>query len=141
MVDINYGLIGSITGIVMIGVFIVMFFAYRARKTPILKVFGSSYFRFEILNPARKTQTVNRLSKDFKINGKLILFNAAGGWYRIMDDRIFLRDNIPTSIYKFGNPVPINVYEVPDAEIAVWDEDLKTMVKVRMSAQELRDAI
>lgn len=138
---INWGLIGGITGIIMIGILIVMFLAYRARKTPILKVFGASYFRFEILNPARKTQTVNRLSKDFKIHGKIILFNASGGWYRIMDDRIFLRDNIPTSIYKFGNPIPINVYETPDAEIAVYDEDMKSMVKVRMSAQELRDAI
>lgn len=139
--EINYGLIGGIISIVLIVVFIVIFFAYHGRKTPILKIFGASYFRFEILSPARKTQIVNRMTKDFKIIGNVILFKAPGGMYKVVDNSIFLRDKIPTAIYKFGNPMPINVYDHPEPIIKVWDEDNKTFVENKMSSQELQDAI
>ena len=118
-----------------------IFFMYKKRAAPVLKMFGSSYFRFEILSPARKTQIINKMTKDFKIVGNVILFKAPGGMYKVMDDRIFLRDNIPTSIYKFGNPLPINVYDNPTPEIAVWDEDNKIFKLNKMSSQELQDAI
>ena len=137
---INWGLIGGISGIVIIIVLLMIFFMYRKRSTPILKMFGSSYFRFEILSPARKTQIVNKMTKDFKIIGNIILFDAPGGRYKVMDDRIFLRDKIPTSMYKFGNPLPINVYDNPEPEIVIWDEDNKTFMRNKMSAQELKEA-
>ena len=40
-----------------------------------------------------------------------------------------------------GNPNPINILEVADPEVEVWDEDGKTFQKVKISAQELLDAI
>ena len=137
---VNWGIIGGVISIALIICFISIFFGYRKRVAPILQIFGSTYFRFEILSPARKTQIVNRMSKDFKIFGNIILFDAPGGRYKVMDDRIFLRDKIPTSIYKFGNPLPINIYDNPDPEVVVWDEDNKTFMRNKMSAQELKDA-
>ena len=138
---VNWGIVGGISGIALIIVFLIIFFAYRKRATPVLKLFGASYFRFEILSPARKTQTINRMTKDFKIIGNVILFKAPGGMYKVIDNSIFLRDKIPTSIYKFGNPMPINVYDHPEPIVKVWDEDNKTFVENKMSSQELLDAI
>lgn len=137
---VNFIVISGLISIVLIIAFIVIYFGYRSRKAPILKVLGSTYFRFEILSPARKLLIVNRMAKDFKIFGSVILFDAPGGRYKVMDERVFLRESIPTSLYKFGNPIPLNIYDHPDPDIVVWDEDGKAFVKNRMSAQELKEA-
>lgn len=138
---INYGLIGGVISIALIICFIMIFFGYRKRAPRILKLFGAEYFTFEIINPARKLQVVNKMVKDFKVHGKVILFASGEHWYRVMEDRLVIRNNRPYSMYKFGNPTPINILDHPDSEIAVYDEDNKTMVKIKMSGQELRDAI
>lgn len=133
--------IGGIVTIILVLVFIALLLGFKWRKTPVLRMFGMEYFTFEIINEAGMSKYVNRTTKDFKVHGKVILFQYESGWYKIQEDRLFFRKRIPSSIYRYGNPMALNVMDSPDNEIAVWDEDKKTMVTVKMSAQELRDAI
>ena len=138
---VNWGIVGGISGIALIIVFLIIFFAYRKRSAPIMRLFGSDIFIFDIVNPARKVKRVNKIVKDFKIHGKVIIFEDSGQWYRVMQDRLILRNNIPYSLYNFGNPIPVNVLEHPEAEFIKYDENTKSNVKVKISGQELRDAI
>ena len=120
---------------------LMIYIGYRKRNTTILKIFGSQFFRFGIVNPAGQLEWLNKTTNDMKIYGKVIFFNYKEGAYRVQEDRLFWIDKIPTSIYKFGNPNPLNVMGISDPEIEVYDEDLKQHVKVKLSSQELKGAL
>jgi hypothetical protein len=130
----------AVSGLLVIA-FFVFIFGYRARKTPILKLFGSKFFTFEFVDEAGQSEFVNRMTNDFQRIGKLVLFKYKDGKYEIREDRVFWRKGKPSCLYRLGNPIPVDVMGVNEPEIAVFDEEHKTMVKVRLSAQELRDAI
>jgi hypothetical protein len=139
--SIDWTLVSSVILLIFILMFVVMMLSFRARKSRMLKIFGSQYFTFGIINEAGMLEWANRTTSDFIQKGKVILFKYKGGFYKVMEDYLIWISKIPTSIYRFGNPQPINIRQRPDTEIAVYDEEKKTMVKVKISAQELKEAI
>jgi len=141
-----YGLGGDITllytiPILLVVLFVVLLIGFKKRKAPILRMFGSTYFTFEMIDEAGMSKYVNRTTADLEHHGKVVLFKYKNGKYKVQEDRVFFRNNIPCSIYREGNPLPLNVMGAESPEIAVYDEDKKTMVKVLVSAQELKDSI
>lgn len=131
----------AIVTLMIIAIGFIIFFSYHSRKTPIMRIFGSQYFRFGIVNPAGQLTWHNRLTKDFKVVGKVILWKYKDQNYKLQEDRIFWENKIPSSIYKFGNPLALDILGIPDAEIEVWDERTKSNVKRKISSQELKGAI
>lgn len=132
---------GSIIILVCVLVIVGVFWGYHKRKGPLLRIFGSTYFTFGIINPAGMLDWINKTTGDMKVYGKVILFYYKEGAYRVSEDRLFWINKIPHSIYKFGNPNAVNVLGIDDATIQVYDEDLKQNVTVKMSSQELKGAL
>jgi hypothetical protein len=119
----------------------IVFFSYHRRKTFALRIFGSKYFTFGVMNPAGMLEWVNRATSDMKIYGSVILWYHKDGAYRVTEDTLFWYNGVPHAMYKFGNPNPLNILGEPDAEISVYDEDLKQNITVKISSQELKGAI
>lgn len=139
--SLDYSLIITVVSLMFGLIIFVLYWGYRHRKASILRIFGSSYFTFGIVNPAGQLDWVNRTTADFQLVGKIILWKYKDQKYRLQENRLVWIKKIPASFYKFGNPIALDILDIKDAEIAVWDEDKATMVLVKLSAQELKGAI
>lgn len=127
-------------------IFVVFVLAFKKRKEPILKLFGSNYFKFDIINKAGQCLTIQRAyPADFKIEGDIVTFvckiGDKTGRYIVKDGYVYWKNKTPQATYREGNPLPLNINTIPDPEIPAYDEEKKTMVKVKISANELHEAL